>query len=294
MLSRTIKAQQKISTSSIRRFTAAAAAAPGIGHMGKFLAGKGALVTGSTSGIGLGIAKTLASHGCNITLNGFGKPEEIEAIKKSIASEYGVKVDFDGADLSKPQEIAAMMTKVNAGLGVDILVNNAGIQHISAAKDFPENMWNKVIDINLNAVFHTTKAALPSMLAKGYGRIINISSVHGLVASVNKSAYVASKHAVMGFTKAVALETAGTGVTVNAVNPGWVLTPLVQAQIDLKAKNLGISVAQASTDLLSEKQPSKEFATPEDLGNLVTFLASPFAKQMTGAAYIMDGGWTAQ
>lgn len=265
-----------------------------MGHLGKFLSGKAALVTGSTSGIGLGIAKTLASHGCNITLNGFGKPEEIEAIKKSIASEYGVKVDFDGADLSKPDDIAKMMEKVNKNLGVDILINNAGIQHISAAKDFPAEMWNKVIDINLNAVFHTTKAALPSMLAKGYGRIINISSVHGLVASVNKSAYVASKHAVMGFTKAVALETAGTGVTVNAVNPGWVLTPLVQAQIDLRAQKNGISVEQARIDLLSEKQPSKEFASPEDLGNLVAFLSTPFAKQMTGCAYVMDGGWTAQ
>lgn len=265
-----------------------------IGHLGKFLSGKSALVTGSTSGIGLGIAKILAAHGCNLTLNGFGDQAEIKKIVKEITETHGVKVAFDGADMSDPAQIRAMVEKAQKSIGLDILVNNAGIQYVSPVKDFPDEMWNKIVAINLSAVFHATKAVLPSMLEKGYGRIINVSSVHGLVASVNKAPYVSSKHGVMGLTKATALETAGTGVTCNAINPGFVLTPLIEKQIQLKAEAKNLSFEEAKVDLLADKQPSKQFVTVDDLGNLAVFLCSPYANQITGQPMAMDGGWTAQ
>jgi len=266
----------------------------GIGLAGRFLQGKSALVTGSTSGIGLGVARALAAHGANITLNGLAKENEVADLIDTFKRDFNVKVEFDGADLSKGEEVRALIQRAQKNLGVDILVNNAGIQYISNVQNFPESAWDRIIAINLSAVFHSTKAALPQMLENKWGRIVNISSVHGLVASVNKSAYIASKHGVVGFTKATALETAGSGVTVNCVNPGWVLTPLVQAQIDLRAKELGISAEEARLSLLSEKQPSKQFVTVDDLGNFICFLSSEYANQMTGSTYVMDGGWTAQ
>lgn len=265
-----------------------------MGQLGKFLKGKSALVTGSTSGIGLGIARALAAHGANLTLNGFGPAKEIGDLCDALRTEFGVQVQYDSADLEKPAEIARMMERAESTLGVDVLVNNAGIQVISSVQDFPVASWDKVIAINLNAVFHTTRAALPHMRERGWGRVLNISSVHGLVASVNKSAYVASKHGVVGFTKALALENAGSGVTANCINPGWVLTPLVQKQIDLRAQQLKLSDAEARVSLLSEKQPSKQFTTVDDLANLAVFLSSPYSNQMTGACYLADGGWTAQ
>ncbi len=296
MLSRTIRKSLKpIAPVAVKAFSTQAVPSTPIGLSGRFLEGKSALVTGSTSGIGLGIARALAAHGANITINGLAAhAKDAENLAESLAKEFRVKVEFDGTDLSKPREVAQMVQRAQNQLGVDILINNAGIQYISPAKDFPEDMWDRVIAINLSAVFHSTKAALPKMLDNKWGRIVNISSVHGLVASVNKSAYVASKHGVMGFTKASALEVAGTGVTVNAVNPGWVLTPLVQQQIDLRAAQRNITNDEARISLLSEKQPSKQFVTVDDLGNFVAFLCSNYSNQMTGAAYVMDGGWTAQ
>lgn len=255
------------------------------------LVGKLALVTGSTSGIGLGVAKTLAAQGANIVLNGFGSPSEIDQLAKSLADQYKIKVDFDGADLTKVAEIEKMMNKHN---NVDILVNNAGIQYTSPIENFPVEKWNAILDINLSAVFHTTRLALPHMKTKNWGRIINIASVHGLVASVEKSAYVASKHAVVGFTKVLALENAKTGVTANCICPGWVLTPLVQKQIEDRAAKLNITFDEAKIRLLSEKQPSGGFVTPEQLGQLAVFLSSDAASEVRGVAWQMDGGWTAQ
>lgn len=257
--------------------------------------GKHAIVTGSTSGIGLGIARQFAAHGANLTLNGFGEASVIEQLQKDLAAEYNIKVRFSPADMSKADEIHKMIHDAKKEFGtVDILVNNAGIQHISPVETFPDEKWDQIMAINLSAVFHATKAVVPLMKEQGWGRIINISSVHGLIASVNKSAYVAAKHGVMGFTKASALELAGSGVTVNAINPGWVLTPLVQKQIELRAEKNNITYEQAKTGLLGEKQPSAEFVTVEDLGNFASFLSSPYSNQMTGAAYVCDGGWTAQ
>lgn len=266
-----------------------------LGHSGNFLAGRSAIVTGSTSGIGLGVAKALAAHGCNLTLNGFGDAAEISSLQKQIASEYNVKVRYSPADMTKPQQIREMVADAQKEFGsLDILVNNAGIQHISSVEEFPEEAWDRVMAINLDAVYHATKAVIPGMKKNGFGRIINIASVHGHVASVNKSAYIATKHAVLGFTKATALELAGTGVTSTAVCPGWVLTPLVQKQIDLRAAQNGQTNAEARISLLSEKQPSKEFVTPEDLGNTIVFLSSPFAGQLTGTSVVLDGGWISQ
>ena len=257
------------------------------------LAQKTAIVTGSTSGIGLGIAQKLAQAGAHIMLNGFGSPEDIAAAKAAITA-YGVEVDYSPADMSKPSEIAAMVAQAQARFGrVDIMVSNAGIQHTAAIEDFPIEKWDAILAINLSAVFHATRAVLPLMKAQGWGRIINIASVHGLVASVNKSAYVAAKHGVIGLTKVTALENAGSGITANAICPGWVLTPLVQKQIDAIAARDGLSNEQAATKLLSEKQPSKNFVTPDQLGDLALFLCSAAAAQMTGAALTMDGGWTA-
>ena len=284
-------------TNSVRRESTAAVQQKikPIGHSGNFLTGRSAVVTGSTSGIGLGVAKALAAHGCNLTLNGFGDAAEIAKLQKDIASEFNVKVRYSPADMTKPQQIRDMVTEAQKEFGsLDILVNNAGIQHISSVEQFPEEAWDRVMAINLDAVYHATKAVIPGMKQNGYGRIINIASVHGHVASVNKSAYVATKHAVIGFTKATALELAGTGVTSTAVCPGWVLTPLVQKQIDLRAEQNKQTNAEARISLLSEKQPSKEFVTPEDLGNTIVFLSSPFAGQLTGTSVVLDGGWISQ
>ena len=259
------------------------------------LKGKTALVTGSTSGIGLGIARALAGAGADIVLNGFGDAGEIEKLRKGIADEFKVKAIYAAADMSKPDEIYAMVKKALAELGrIDVLVNNAGIQHVAPIQDFPIDRWDAVIAINLSSSFHTIRAALPQMLTRNWGRIINIASAHGLVASVQKVAYIAAKHGLVGLTKVVALETATTGVTCNAICPGWVLTPLVQKQIEARAKEQGISVEKAKLDLVSEKQPSHEFVTPEQLAGLAVFLCSDAAAQMRGAALAMDGGWTAQ
>lgn len=253
-----------------------------------------ALVTGSTSGIGLGIAQRLAAKGMNVMLNGFGTHEQIEAAKESIASQ-GVRVGYHGADLSKPSEIEDLVNSTEELFGrVDVLVNNAGIQHVSPVEDFDPAKWDAVIAINLSAAFHTTRLVLPNMQSRNWGRIVNIASAHGLVASANKSAYVAAKHGVVGFTKVVALENAKTGVTCNAVCPGWVLTPLVQAQVDARAHKEGITIEEAKVNLLSEKQPSHEFVTPEQLGGLVVFLCSEDANEVRGVAWNMDGGWVAQ
>jgi len=255
------------------------------------LKGKTALVTGSTSGIGLGVALSLARQGANIVLNGFGDTDA----PKAAVNALGVKVGYHGADMSKPAEIEAMMAYAAAGFGVvDILVNNAGIQHVALVENFPPERWDAIIAINLSSAFHTTRLALPAMKARGWGRVINIASTHGLVASAQKSAYVAAKHGIVGFTKATALECAATGVTVNAICPGWVLTPLVQKQIDDRAARDGISPDQAKIALLSEKQPSLQFTTTEQLGELALFLCSAAADNVHGAAWAVDGGWTAQ
>ncbi len=251
-----------------------------------------ALITGSTSGIGLGIARCLAAEGCDIVLNGFGEADAIEKIRASLESEHGIKALYEGADLSKPAEIEAMFEHLDGG--VDILVNNAGIQHTAPVEEFPVDRWDAITAINLSAVFHTMRLAVPAMRARNWGRIINVASAHGLVGSPQKVAYVAAKHAVVGMTKVVALETAATGITCNAICPGWVLTPLVQQQIEKRAVDNGSSVEQESRALLAEKQPSGEFVTPEQLGGLAVFLCSSAADQMRGTALLMDGGWTAQ
>jgi 3-hydroxybutyrate dehydrogenase len=259
------------------------------------LKGKAAIVTGSTSGIGLGIARALGGAGANLMLNGFGDAQEIERLRAVLAAEFKVKVAFSGADISKPAQIHDMVRMATRELGsVDILVNNAGIQHTSPVDQFPDDRWDAVIAINLSSNFHAIKAVLPQMKKRNWGRIVNIASTHGLVASVEKSAYVAAKHGVLGLTKVVALETAKTGITCNAICPGWVLTPLVQKQIDERAKRGGISVDQAKAGLLAEKQPSGEFATPEQIGALCVFLCSDAAAQIRGAAVPVDGGWLAQ
>ena len=255
------------------------------------LQGKTALVTGSTSGIGLGIARQLARKGANIVLNGFG---EVEAARAQVAA-LGVAVDYHGADMSKPAEIEAMMAFAAQRFGaVDILVNNAGIQHVANVESFPVDKWDAIIAINLSSAFHTSRLAIPAMRSRNWGRIINVASAHGLVASAAKGAYVAAKHGLVGFTKSSALELATTGVTVNAICPGWVLTPLVQKQIDDRAAKEGISVDKAKVELLGEKQPSLQFTTPEQLGDLAVFLCGPAADNVRGVAWAVDGGWTAQ
>jgi len=259
------------------------------------LKGKTALVTGSTSGIGLGIARSLAAQGCNILLNGFGEPEKIAALEFSLVEDYGIDVKYHNADMSKPSEIEALMQFGAEKFGMlDIVVNNAGIQHVASIEDFPPDRWDAIIAINLTSAFHTTRLALPAMKAQNWGRIVNIASVHGLVASAQKSAYVAAKHGLVGLTKVTALETAQTGITCNAICPGWVLTPLVQKQVEARAVKAGIPVADAKRALLAEKQPSGEFVTPEELGALAVFMCSDAARQVRGVAWNMDGGWVAQ
>jgi 3-hydroxybutyrate dehydrogenase len=256
---------------------------------------KVAVVTGSTSGIGLGIARKLGAAGAHLMLNGFGEASALEELRASLAAELGTRVLHSPADMSRPQEVVGLIEQATAELGrVDILVNNAGIQHTAPVEAFPDDRWDAIIAINLSAAFHAIKAVLPQMQARGWGRIINIASAHGLVASPEKSAYVAAKHGVVGLTKVVALETATTGVTCNAICPGWVLTPLVQKQIDARAADGRIPVEQARLELLAEKQPSHEFVTPEQLGDVAVFLCSPGADQIRGHALSVDGGWTAQ
>ena len=259
------------------------------------LKGKTALVTGSTSGIGLGMARQLAAQGANIILNGFGDSEGPKAEVLQAGSAHGIRVGYHGADMSKPTEIEAMVAYANAEFGgVDILVNNAGIQHVANVENFPVEKWDAIIAINLSSAFHTMRLVVPGMRAKNWGRIINLASAHGLVASAGKSAYMAAKHGLVGLTKAVALETATTGVTCNAICPGWVLTPLVQKQIDDRAAKGGITAEEAQKDLLGEKQPSLQFVTPAQLGDLAVFMCSPAADNVRGVAWNMDGGWVAQ
>jgi 3-hydroxybutyrate dehydrogenase len=255
------------------------------------LNGKTALVTGSTSGIGLGIASALARQGANIVLNGFGDAEGPQAQIRGL----GARVAYHGADMSKPAEIEAMMKFAAEAFGrVDILVNNAGIQHVAAVDEFPPEKWDAILAINLSSAFHTSRLALPAMKQANWGRIINVASVHGLVASAQKSAYVAAKHGLVGLTKVIALENALTGVTCNAICPGWVLTPLVQAQVDARAKSTGVPVEEAKRQLLGEKEPSMQFTTPDELGELAVFFCSTAAANVRGVAWNMDGGWTAQ
>ena len=263
--------------------------------MSKVLSGKSAIVTGSTSGIGEGIARALAGAGANMMLNGFGDAAEIEKLRASMAAEFGVKVVYSGADMSKPAAITGMVEDAIKTLGsVDILVNNAGIQHVAAVDEFPPEKWDAIIAINLSSVFHATRAALPGMKARKWGRVINIASAHGLVASPFKSAYVAAKHGVVGFTKSLALEVAEMGITANSICPGYVLTPLVEKQIDDQAKVHGISRENVIRDVLLEPQPNKRFVTVEEVAALALYLAGDAAVAITGAAMSIDGGWTAR
>jgi 3-hydroxybutyrate dehydrogenase len=259
------------------------------------LKGKIAIVTGSTSGIGLGIATALAGEGADIVLNGFGDPAEIERLRADLAERHGVRAAYIAADIAKPAEIRDLVAAAERQFGhVDILVNNAGIQHVAKIVDFPEERWDAIIAINLSAAFHATKAVLPGMIARGWGRIINIASAHGLVASGEKAAYVTAKHGLVGLTKVAAIETANQGVTCNAICPGWVLTPLVQRQIEARAAAEGIAVEQAGADMLREKQPMLAFTTPEKIAALAVFLCGEAASTITGAALSIDGGWVAQ
>ena len=254
------------------------------------LSGKTALVTGSTSGIGLGIAQVLADAGANLLINGFGDPAE--ALEKLRA--LGVRAEYHPADLSDPTQVAALFEYAAQTFGtVDVLVNNAGVQHVAPVDQFPVERWDQIIALNLSAVFHTTRLALPGMRARGWGRIVNVASVHGHVGSTGKAAYVAAKHGVIGLTKVVALETAREAITCNAICPGWVLTPLVQTQIDARIA-AGCEPDQARDDLLGEKQPSRAFVEPLHLGELVLFLCSEAGSQVRGAAWNVDGGWLAQ
>ena len=259
------------------------------------LKGKAAIVTGSTSGIGLGIAQALAADGAAIMLNGFGDKAEIEKLRQGMAKTHGVKVAYSGADMSKSGDIREMVQQAAKELGsVDVLVNNAGIQFVAPVEEFPEDKWNAIIAINLSAAFHAIKAALPLMKQRKWGRIINIASTHGLVASEDKVAYVSAKHGIVGMTKVVGIEAANHGVTCNAICPGWVLTALVQKQIEARAAAQGVPYQQAHDDLLREKQPMLQYTTPEKIGGLSVFLCGEAASTMTGAALSIDGGWVAQ
>ena len=258
------------------------------------LHGKVALVTGSTSGIGLGIARALAAGGADLMMNGFGDPAEIERLRAGIAEASGVRVAYDGADLMHGAEVTALVARTREALGgPDILVNNAGIQFTAQIEVFPAEQWDAVIALNLTAAFRAMQAAIPAMRERGWGRIINVASAHGLVASAEKGAYVAAKHGLVGLTKVAAIELANAGVTCNAICPGWVLTPLVQKQLDARAEREGKPLDQIKRELLAEKQPMEAFTTPESLGALAVFLCSDAAATMTGAPVSMDGGWTA-
>ena len=259
------------------------------------LKGKTALVTGSTSGIGLAIARALAKDGANLMINGFGDKAAIEQERAALEKEFGIKARYSAADMSKPAEIAAMVSETEKEFGsLDVLVNNAGIQHVANIEDFPIDRWDAIIAINLSSSFHSIRAAIPGMKTRKWGRIINIASAHGLVASGQKVAYVAAKHGLVGLTKTVAIEAANDGVTCNAICPGWVLTPLVAKQIEARAQQSGQTFDQAKVALVSEKQPMHEFSSPENIGALAVFLASDSAASITGSSYSIDGGWTAQ
>ena len=259
------------------------------------LKGKTALVTGSTSGIGLGIAQALAAQGANILLNGFGDASAAQAQVAEAGKGHNIRIAYHGADMSRPSDIEAMMHYGAERFGrLDIVVNNAGIQHVAPVEQFPVEKWDAVLAINLSSAFHTTRLALPAMQQANWGRIINVASVHGLVGSVHKAAYVAAKHGIVGLTKVTALENATTGITCNAICPGWVLTPLVQNQVDAKAAAQHISIEAATQQLLGEKEPSMQFTTPQELGALAVFFCSEAAKNVRGVAWNMDGGWAAQ
>jgi 3-hydroxybutyrate dehydrogenase len=258
------------------------------------LKGRSAVVTGSTSGIGRAIAELYAAEGCNVMLNGFGDAAQIEGLRAGLEAK-GPKVRYHGADMSKPGEIRALVREAEAAFGaVDILVNNAGIQHVAPIDQFPDERWDAIIAINLSSAFHATKTALPGMKKRRWGRIINIASAHGLVASPNKSAYVAAKHGIIGFTKAAALETAEEGIRVNAICPGFVHTPLVQKQIEDRAREAGISEERAQKEIILAPQPTKEFVTVEQIAAMALYLASDAAAQINGASFSIDGGWTAR
>lgn len=259
------------------------------------LKGKSAIITGSTSGIGLGIARAFAAQGCNVMLNGFGDAVQIEKLRAGLAAELKVTVLYSSADMTKPLEVAAMVDQVARRFGsVDVLINNAGIQYVAPVEEFPVEKWDQILAINLSSAFHAIRTALPGMRSRNWGRIINIASVHGLVASPFKSAYVAAKHGLIGLTKTVALETAGKGITCNAVCPGFVLTPLVESQIEDRAKERGMSREATINNVILERQPTKEFVKIEEVAALTVFLAGDAAASITGAAYSIDGGWTAQ
>jgi 3-hydroxybutyrate dehydrogenase len=259
------------------------------------LKGKVAVVTGSTSGIGFGVARALAVEGCAIMLNGFGDRATVDKLQRDLASEHGVKVSYSGADMSRPAEIAPMIAAAERDLGAcDILVNNAGIQHVAPIEEFPDDKWDAIIAINLSAAFHATKAALPGMKKRRWGRIVNIASAHGLVASAQKVGYVAAKHGLVGVTKVTAIECANEGITCNAICPGWVLTPLVERQLADRATKTGHSMDETKEEFLREKQPMLAFSTPESIGALTVFLCGDAAATITGSAYLIDGGWVAQ
>ena len=259
------------------------------------LKGKSVVVTGSTSGIGLAIARAFAREGCNLTINGFGDKAAIEKERVGIEKEFGVKAIYAGADVTKPDQIKDMIDTAEKTFGsVDVLVNNAGIQFVAKVEDFPIEKWDAVIATNLSAAFYATRVAIPGMKTRKWGRIINIASAHGLAASAEKVAYVAAKHGIVGLTKVVAIEAANDGITCNAICPGWVLTPLVQAQIEARAKAQGKTVEQAKNELVAEKQPMLKYTTPENIGALAVFLAGDAAETITGSSYSIDGGWIAQ
>lgn len=259
------------------------------------LRGRVALVTGSTSGIGLGVARALAAEGADVMLNGFGDPGEIEALRASLAEEFGVRVDYDGADLRDPSQVRALVAATHGRLGGPaVLVNNAGIQFVAPIEEFPEERWDAIIALNLSAVFRSMRAAIPIMKAAGWGRIINIASAHGLVASPHKVAYVAAKHGVVGATKVAAIELANHAITANAICPGWVLTPLVERQLADRAVQAGTDVDVETAKMLAEKQPMVRFTSPEAVGAMAVYLCSDAAATVTGVPLSIDGGWVAQ